>query len=118
MPQLSPTMIDGRVMEWDVEVGDEVAAGDELVEIELDQNCVDLQAHADGFVAKLLLEAESGTIVPVGAPVAVLVENEADVAAFEDYEPPPLRQQPTKPRAPPTPRPLCALTPWDLLAVS
>ena len=51
----------------------------------------DQHAHAgfdtqeDGVVAKILVDA--GVAVPVGRPVAVLVESKADVAAFADYAP-------------------------------
>ena len=75
-------------MQWNVEVGDEVAVGGEYCEIETDVAWVPFEAFEDRdvFVAKLLLEP--GTTVPIGTPAAVLVEDKTDIAAFEDFEPP------------------------------
>ena len=88
MPALSPTMDEGAVSVWHVGPGDEVELGDELCDIEMDKASVALEAHDDGFLAKILPDGESGTRVPVGTPVAVLVKDKADIAAFEDFEPP------------------------------
>ena len=88
MPALSPTMDEGAVSVWHVGPGDEVELGDELCDIEMDKASVALEAHDNGFLAKILPDGESGTRVPVGTPVAVLVKDKADIAAFEDFEPP------------------------------
>ena len=88
MPHLSPTMVEGAVSVWHVEPGDEIEPGDELCDIEMDKASVALEAHDNGFLAKILPDGESGTRVPVGTPVAVLVKDKADIAAFEDFEPP------------------------------
>ena len=39
----------------------------------------------EGFVAKLLFD-EGAKDVPLGSPVAIIVENEADIAAFANYD--------------------------------
>lgn len=38
----------------------------------------------DGFIAKLLF-AEGAKDIPLGTPIAILVENEKDIAAFANY---------------------------------
>jgi pyruvate dehydrogenase E2 component (dihydrolipoamide acetyltransferase) len=38
----------------------------------------------EGFVAKLLFP-EGTSDVPLGVPIAILVENKKDIAAFADY---------------------------------
>lgn len=40
----------------------------------------------EGFVAKLLYPAGAKDVL-LGAPVAILVEEESDIAAFEDWTP-------------------------------
>ena len=40
----------------------------------------------EGFVAKLLYE-ENAKDVPLGSPVAIIVENKEDIAAFANYDP-------------------------------
>ena len=86
LPALSPTMDAGVVSFWRVEPGDEVEVGDELCDVEIDKASVAFEAQDDGFLAKILLDDD--TRVPVGTPVAVLVKDKADIAAFEDFEPP------------------------------
>ena len=84
MPALSPTMTQGNIGAWQKKAGDSIAPGDVLVEIETDKAQMDFEFQEEGFIAKTLLDAGSKD-VQVGAPIAVLVENEDDVAAFADF---------------------------------
>lgn len=84
MPALSPTMTQGNIGSWQKNAGDAIAPGDVLVEIETDKAQMDFEFQEEGFIAKVLLESGSKD-VPVGSPIAVLVENEDDVAAFADF---------------------------------
>ncbi|KAK2078663.1 hypothetical protein QBZ16_003503 [Prototheca wickerhamii] len=86
MPALSPTMSQGNLVEWTVKEGQEVAPGDSLAEVETDKATMTWENQDDGFVAKILVPAGAQGI-EVGTPVLVLVEDEADVAAFKDYQP-------------------------------
>jgi len=86
MPALSPTMEAGNLAAWSVEVGTEVSAGDVLAQIETDKATVDFECTDDGVVAKLLVEAGAQE-VPVGAPLLVIVNDKADVAAFANFAP-------------------------------
>ena len=56
-----------------------------LASIETDKAVVDFEMQEDGFVAKLLFE-EGAKNVPLGVPVAIIVEKEADIAAFANYD--------------------------------
>ena len=56
-----------------------------LASIETDKAVVDFEMQEEGFVAKLLFDAGAKD-VPLGAAVAIIVENEADVAAFANYD--------------------------------
>ena len=78
MPRLSDTMEQGTVIKWLVAEGDEVSAGDMLADIETDKATMELQAYDDGVVAKII--AGEGATVGVGELIAVLAEEDEDVA--------------------------------------
>jgi pyruvate dehydrogenase E2 component (dihydrolipoamide acetyltransferase) len=84
MPALSPTMESGGLASWDKKEGDEVKAGDVLAQIETDKATVSFDSTEDGFIAKILV-AGGAQNVAVGTPVAIMVENAEDVAAFANY---------------------------------
>ena len=84
MPALSPTMTQGNIAKYVANVGDTVAAGDRLAEIETDKATVDFEMVDDGVLAKILLP-EGSQDVPVGTPMVVLCDDAADVAAFADF---------------------------------
>lgn len=54
--------------------------------IETDKAVVDFEMQEEGIIAKILHSAGTKDI-PLGAPVAVLVDDAADVKAFEDWQP-------------------------------
>ena len=81
LPALSPTMEEGTVQGWTVEVGGEIEASDIVCQIETDKAAVDFEATDDGFMALHLVEPGHAP-VPVGTPIMILVEEEEDVAAF------------------------------------
>lgn len=83
MPQLSPTMTEGRFAKWLKKEGDEVNVGDIIAEIETDKATMEVEATEDGTLAKLYVEA--GKDVAVGAPIAVITEEGEELP--EGYEP-------------------------------
>jgi pyruvate dehydrogenase E2 component (dihydrolipoamide acetyltransferase) len=87
MPALSPTMESGTLAEWNVKEGDFFQAGDSLAKIDTDKASIDFEAQDDGYVAKLLIPANTED-VGVGVPIMVTVEEEEDVGAFADFVPP------------------------------
>jgi len=65
-------------------VGDEIAPGDVLASIETDKAVVDYEMQEEGYVAWLGYEAGAKD-VPLGSPMAIIVENKEDIAAFANY---------------------------------
>ena len=57
-----------------------------LAAIETDKAVVDFEMQEEGYVAALLFDAGAKD-VPLGAAVAIIVENKDDVAAFANYDP-------------------------------
>ncbi len=72
MEALSPTMEEGRLVEWKKQVGDAVAVGDVLAEVETDKAIMDLMARAAGTLLSQSIAA--GTTVAVGTPLAYIGE--------------------------------------------
>ncbi|HLG06742.1 MAG TPA: biotin/lipoyl-containing protein, partial [Gemmatimonadales bacterium] len=63
MEALSPTMEEGRLVEWKKQEGDSVAVGDVLAEVETDKAIMELVARTSGVLLKQLVRA--GQTVPV-----------------------------------------------------
>lgn len=80
MEALSPTMEEGRVIQWLKAEGDPVKTGDVLAEVETDKAVMELQARASGVLRKVL--APAGTTVPVGTLVAVIAQPNEDISAI------------------------------------
>lgn len=74
----------GNITTWKKKEGDQVAPGQVLAEVETDKATIDWESQEDGYIAKILVPDGSKDIA-VGAPVAVLVEEAGEVAAFKDY---------------------------------
>ncbi|WP_449282068.1 biotin/lipoyl-containing protein, partial [Leucobacter sp.] len=70
MPELVTGSAEAAIAAWLVAVGDEVSAGQPIVEIETEKATVEYEAEGSGVLAGTLLEA--GTSVEVGTPIAVL----------------------------------------------
>ena len=70
MPRLSDSMEEGVILKWLKRVGDEVAVGDELVEIETDKANMAYESDVAGTLTQVL--AEEGDALPIGAPIAVV----------------------------------------------
>ncbi|HYC33571.1 MAG TPA: biotin/lipoyl-containing protein, partial [Gemmatimonadales bacterium] len=72
MEALSPTMEEGRLVEWKKQEGDTVAVGDVLAEVETDKAVMELVARSAGTLLKHVVAA--GATVPVSQTVAVIGE--------------------------------------------
>jgi pyruvate dehydrogenase E2 component (dihydrolipoamide acetyltransferase) len=68
MPRLSDSMEEGTILQWLKQVGDEIAVGDELVEIETDKANMAYEADVAGTLTEIL--AEEGATLPIGTPIA------------------------------------------------
>ncbi|KAI7843060.1 hypothetical protein COHA_003233 [Chlorella ohadii] len=85
MPALSPTMSQGNLVAWHVKEGQAVGPGDVLADVETDKATLSWENQDEGFVAKLLV-TEGTKDIQVGTPVALLVDEEEQLAAFKDYK--------------------------------
>src|SRR5262245_34534003 len=63
MEALSPTMEEGRLVEWKKKEGDSVNVGDVLAEVETDKAVMELVARSAGTLLKQV--AAAGSTVPV-----------------------------------------------------
>jgi len=73
MPRLSDSMEEGTVLQWLKQVGDEVAVGDALVEIETDKANMAYESDVAGTLSEILVQ--EGETVPIGAAIAKVGEN-------------------------------------------
>ena len=72
MPQLGETVSEGKITIWFKKVGDVVAPGDNLFEIETDKVSMEVPAIAGGTLSEI--RVGQGEIAPVGAVVAVIAD--------------------------------------------
>ena len=86
MPALSPTMDTGTLSKWLVAVGDRVAAGDIIAEIETDKATMEVEAIDDGTVAEILVPVGTAG-VKVNTPIARLRVDGAATAADVPAQP-------------------------------
>jgi pyruvate dehydrogenase E2 component (dihydrolipoamide acetyltransferase) len=78
-------MESGTISEWQVAEGESFSAGSVLCSIETDKATMDFESQDDGILAKILKQGPDAVDLPIGSPIAVVVENEEDVAAFADF---------------------------------
>ncbi|HEU0163484.1 MAG TPA: dihydrolipoamide acetyltransferase family protein [Thermomicrobiales bacterium] len=80
MPKMGDAMEEGTLLKWLKSVGEEVAEGDPIAEIETDKVTLELEAGEAGYLTSTLVE--EGAVVPIGAPVATIgAESEIGQAA-------------------------------------
>ena len=101
MEALSPTMEEGRLVEWKKQEGDPVAVGDVLAEVETDKAVMELVARAAGTLLKQVVPA--GATVPVSDPVALIGE---PGEAVDNGKPTPAQKQQATQPAPGQDRPV------------
>ena len=86
MPALSPTMEEGTLARWLVNVGDHVVAGDILAEIETDKATMEFEAVDDGMILAISVPAGSEAVT-VGTVIATMA-GEDDTASEPVAGPP------------------------------
>jgi len=79
MPRLSDTMEQGTVVKWHVKVGDKVASGQVIADIETDKATMEQAVFDDGTIVRLV--CPEGRQVKVGDVIAVLAEDGESVDA-------------------------------------
>ena len=88
MPRLSDSMEEGTILTWLKKVGDEVAVGEELVEIETDKANMAYEADVAGTLTEII--AAEGETLAIGTPIAVVGDgSEAPAEAPAPPEPEP-----------------------------
>jgi pyruvate dehydrogenase E2 component (dihydrolipoamide acetyltransferase) len=80
MPKLSDTMTEGVVAEWHKKVGDKVASGELLAEIETDKATMEFESFYDGVL--LHIGVEKGKSVPVNVVLAIIGKEGEDISAL------------------------------------
>jgi pyruvate dehydrogenase E2 component (dihydrolipoamide acetyltransferase) len=75
MPKLSDTMEEGTILKWLKQVGDAVARGEVLAEVETDKADMELEASAAGVLREI--KVQEGENAAVGAVIALVDENAA-----------------------------------------
>lgn len=80
MTQLSPTMSEGKIVRWLKQKGDSVSPGEIIAEVETDKAVMEMEAFETGVLLEVL--APEGTLLPVGAPVAIIGKSGEDVSAL------------------------------------
>ena len=80
MPALSPTMEEGKLARWLVNVGDKVVAGDVMAEIETDKATMEFEAVDEGVISAITVPAGSEG-VKVGTVIATIATEDEVVSA-------------------------------------
>ena len=85
MPRLSDTMTDGTVASWLKKVGDKVAEGDILAEIETDKATMEFESFNAGTL--LFIGIQEGVSAPVDSVLAIIGPEGTDIAGIaENYK--------------------------------
>src|SRR5262245_21043753 len=71
MPKLSDTMTEGTLVKWIKRVGDTVAVGDILAEVETDKATMEMEAFDEGVLSEIYVQ--DGEKVQIGQKLALLV---------------------------------------------
>ena len=84
MPRLSDTMEEGTISSWLKDVGEKVAEGEILAEIETDKATMEFESFYDGILSHIAVQA--GETVKVDELIAIISDGEIDVnKALENY---------------------------------
>ena len=70
MPKMGDAMTEGKVLAWRKKVGDKVAQGEAIAEIETDKVNVDIEAEEAGTLVEIVVG--EGQSAPVGAKIAAI----------------------------------------------
>ena len=76
MPSLSPTMEEGTLVAWHAQVGDKIAPGSVIAEVQTDKAVVEWESLDEGYLAAIVIEA--GTLAKVNAVAGLLTSKEGE----------------------------------------
>ncbi|MGM0594407.1 MAG: FAD-dependent oxidoreductase [Pseudomonadota bacterium] len=77
MPQLSDTMTEGVVVSWEKPLGEKIQRGDIVATVETDKAIMDVEVFREGYLSGPRVEVDA--TVPVGEPIAYLVDSPEQV---------------------------------------
>ncbi|MBV8640863.1 MAG: pyruvate dehydrogenase complex dihydrolipoamide acetyltransferase [Verrucomicrobia bacterium] len=86
MPKLSDTMTEGTLVKWIKKVGDTVAVGDVLAEVETDKATMEMEAFDEGILSEIYVN--DGEKVEIGQRLALLVGRDEKPASAKTKAPP------------------------------
>ena len=104
MPKLSDTMTEGTLVKWIKKVGDTVAVGDVLAEVETDKATMEMEAFDEGILSEIYVK--DGEKVEIGQRLALLVARDEKTASTETKAPQAgsgVEPPPAKPKDAPAP---------------
>jgi pyruvate dehydrogenase E2 component (dihydrolipoamide acetyltransferase) len=76
MPKLGMVMKEGLVVRWHVEEGQEIRAGQLLLEIESDKVTIEIEAPASGVVRRIIVVGDE--IVPCGSVIGIIASSDTE----------------------------------------
>jgi pyruvate dehydrogenase E2 component (dihydrolipoamide acetyltransferase) len=71
MPKLADTMTEGTLVKWRKKIGDKVATGDVVADVETDKATMEMESFDDGILHEFLVK--EGEKVAIGSKMAVLL---------------------------------------------
>lgn len=80
MPLLSDTMTEGKIIQWNKNVGDKVKSDDAIAEVETDKATMDVVGYEEGTL--LYIGVEAGESAKVNDIIAIVGKEGTDVSAF------------------------------------
>jgi len=80
MSKLSPTMEEGRVLQWLKQEGDVVESGDVVVEVETDKATMEVEVMGSGVLRKIIVAADA--TVPTGTLLGIVAEPDEDISTI------------------------------------
>ena len=133
MPKLSDTMTDGQFIGWRKNVGEKIARGDVIAEVETDKAVMEVEAYTSGILLKTMVKG--GETVPVGTVLGLIGKpgelEEQEESKEKPEEPkektaqkpaekkvPPAPEEPEEPVTPPVPEPPAAPPPKPAVAAA